>query len=100
MKKINLLIVFIVSLALLSCSEDNVDLPSAIQTDNQFPIPDAEFIINGTDYSISNGYIFTNGICSDYTTTSTTTTSTTTSTTTTPTTLVSIIKPPPTAPTP
>ena len=57
MKKINLLIVFIVSLALLSCFEDNVDFPSAIQSDNQFPTPDAEFIINGTDYSISNGYM-------------------------------------------
>ena len=57
MKKINLLIVFIVSLALLSCFEDNVDFPSAIQSDNQFPTPHAEFIINGTDYSISNGYM-------------------------------------------
>ena len=57
MKKINLLIVFIVSLALLSCFEDNVDFASAIQTDNQFPTPDAEFTINGTDYSISNGYM-------------------------------------------
>ena len=57
MKKINLLIVFIVSLALLSCFEDNVDFPSAIQSDNQFPTPNAEFIINGTDYSISNGYM-------------------------------------------
>ena len=57
MKKINLLIVFIVSLALLSCFEDNVDFASALQTDNQFPAPDAEFTINGTDYSISNGYM-------------------------------------------
>ena len=57
MKKINVLLVFIVSLALLSCFEDNVDFASAIQTDNQFPTPDAEFIINGTDYSISNGYM-------------------------------------------
>ena len=57
MKKINVLLVFIVSLALLSCFEDNVDFASAIQTDNQFPTPDAEFTINGTDYSISNGYI-------------------------------------------
>ena len=53
----NLLLAFIVSLALLSCFEDNVDFASAIQTDNQFPTPDAEFTINGTDYSISNGYI-------------------------------------------
>jgi hypothetical protein len=57
MKKMNLLLAFIVSLALLSCFEDNVDFASAIQTDNQFPTPDAEFTINGTDYSISNGYI-------------------------------------------
>ena len=57
MKKLNLLIAFIVSLALLSCFEDNVDFPSVIQTDNQFPTPDAEFTINGTDYSISNGYM-------------------------------------------
>ena len=57
MKKINVLLVFIVSLALLSCFEDNVDFASALQTDNQFPAPDAEFTINGTDYSISNGYI-------------------------------------------
>ena len=57
MKKINVLLVFIVSLALLSCFEDNVDFASAIQTDNQFPTPDAEFTINGTDYSISNGYM-------------------------------------------
>ena len=57
MKKINVLLVFIVSIALISCSEDNVDFASAIQTDNQFPTPDAEFTINGTDYSISNGYI-------------------------------------------
>ena len=57
MKKINVLLVFIVSIALISCSEDNVDFASAIQTDNQFPSPDAEFTINGTDYSISNGYI-------------------------------------------
>ena len=56
-KKINVLLVFIVSLALLSCFEDNVDFASAIQTDNQFPTPDAEFTINGTDYSISNGYM-------------------------------------------
>ena len=53
----NLLLAFIVSLALLSCFEDNVDFASAIQTDNQFPTPDAEFTINGTDYSISNGYM-------------------------------------------
>ena len=53
----NLLLAFIVSLALLSCFEDNVDFASAIQTDNQFPTPDAEFTINETDYSISNGYI-------------------------------------------
>ena len=57
MKKMNLLLAFIVSLALLSCFEDNVDFASAIQTDNQFPTPDAEFTINGTDYSISNGYM-------------------------------------------
>ena len=57
MKKINVLLVFIVSLALLSCSEDNVDYLSAIQTDNQFPTPNAEFTISGTDYSISNGYM-------------------------------------------
>ena len=57
MKKINVLLVFIVSLALLSCFEDNVDFASALQTDNQFPAPDAEFTINGTDYSISNGYM-------------------------------------------
>ena len=57
MKKINVLLVFIVSIALISCSEDNVDFASAIQTDNQFPSPDAEFTINGTDYSISNGYM-------------------------------------------
>ena len=57
MKKTNVLLVFIVSLALLSCFEDNVDFASALQTDNQFPAPDAEFTINGTDYSISNGYI-------------------------------------------
>ena len=57
MKKTNLLLVFIVSLALLSCFEDNVDFSSALQTDNQFPTPDAEFTINGTDYSISNGYM-------------------------------------------
>ena len=57
MKKINVLLAFIVSLALLSCFEDNVDFPSVIQTDNQFPTPDAEFTINGTDYSISNGYM-------------------------------------------
>ena len=57
MKKLNLLIAFIVSLALLSCFKDNVDFPSVIQTDNQFPTPDAEFTINGTDYSISNGYM-------------------------------------------
>ena len=57
MKKMNLLLAFIVSLALLSCFEDNVDFASAIQTDNQFPTPDAEFTINETDYSISNGYI-------------------------------------------
>lgn len=57
MKKMNLLLAFIVSIALLSCFEDNVDFASAIQTDNQFPTPDAEFTINGTDYSISNGYI-------------------------------------------
>ena len=56
-KKINVKLVFIVSLALLSCFEDNVDFASAIQTDNQFPTPDAEFTINGTDYSISNGYM-------------------------------------------
>ena len=43
--------------SLLSCFEDNVDFPSVIQTDNQFPTPDAEFTINGTDYSISNGYM-------------------------------------------
>jgi len=46
MKKLNLLIAFIVSLALLSCFEDNVDFPSVIQTDSQFPTPDAEFTIN------------------------------------------------------
>jgi len=57
MKKTNVLLVFIVSLALLSCFEDNVDFASALQTDNQFPTPDAEFTINGTDYSISNGYM-------------------------------------------
>ena len=57
MKKLNLLMAFIVSLALLSCFKDNVDFPSVIQTDNQFPTPDAEFTINGTDYSISNGYM-------------------------------------------
>ena len=57
MKKTNVLLVFIVSLALLSCFEDNVDFASALQTDNQFPAPDAEFTINGTDYSISNGYM-------------------------------------------
>ena len=57
MKKLNLLIAFIVSLALLSCFEENVDFASAIQSDNQFPTPDAEFTINGTDYSISNGYM-------------------------------------------
>ena len=57
MKKMNLLLAFIVSIALLSCFEDNVDFASAIQTDNQFPTPDAEFTINGTDYSISNGYM-------------------------------------------
>ena len=57
MKKTNVLLVFIVSLALLSCFEDNVDFSSALQTDNQFPTPDAEFTINGTDYSISNGYM-------------------------------------------
>jgi hypothetical protein len=41
----------------ISSCEDNVDFASAIQTDNQFPTPDAEFTINETDYSISNGYI-------------------------------------------
>jgi hypothetical protein len=41
----------------ISSCEDNEDFASIIQTENQFPIPDAEFTINETDYSISNGYI-------------------------------------------
>ena len=42
---------------MISSCEDNEDFASIIQTENQFPIPDAEFTINETDYSISNGYI-------------------------------------------
>jgi hypothetical protein len=57
MKKLNLLLAFLVCITMLSCFEENIDYSSAIQTDNQFPIPDAEFTINETDYSISNGYM-------------------------------------------
>ncbi len=57
MKKLNLLLAFLVCITMLSCFEENIDYLSAIQSDNQFPTPEAEFTINGTDYSISNGYM-------------------------------------------
>jgi hypothetical protein len=56
-KQINKIVLLLLSVIVISSCEDNVDFASAIQTDNQFPTPDAEFTINGTDYSISNGYI-------------------------------------------
>lgn len=50
MKKLNLLIGILIGLTILSCSSDD---------DNQTGTPQAEseFTINGTDYSISNGFI-------------------------------------------
>ena len=56
-KQINKIVLLLLLVIVISSCEDNVDFASAIQTDNQFPTPDAEFTINGTDYSISNGYI-------------------------------------------
>ena len=57
MEKLNLLLAFLVCITMLSCFEENIDYLSAIQSDNQFPTPEAEFTINGTDYSISNRYM-------------------------------------------
>ena len=50
MNKLNLLIGILIGLTILSCSSDD---------DNQVGTPQAEseFTINGTDYSISNGFI-------------------------------------------
>ena len=56
-KQINKIVLLLLLVIVISSCEDNVDFASAIQTDNQFPTPDAEFTINETDYSISNGYI-------------------------------------------
>jgi hypothetical protein len=56
-KQINKIVLLLLLVIVISSCEDNEDFASIIQTDNQFPTPDAEFIINGTDYSISNGYM-------------------------------------------
>jgi hypothetical protein len=56
-KQINKIVLLLLSVIVISSCEDNEDFASIIQTENQFPIPDAEFTINETDYSISNGYI-------------------------------------------
>ena len=57
MKKLNLLLALLICITLLSCFEENVDFASAIQSDNQFPTPEAKFTINETDYPISIGYM-------------------------------------------
>ena len=41
MKKLNLLLALLICITLLSCFEENVDFASAIQSDNQFPTPEA-----------------------------------------------------------
>ena len=56
-KQINKIVLLLLLVIVINSCEDNEDFASIIQTDNQFPTPDAEFIINGTDYSISNGYM-------------------------------------------
>jgi hypothetical protein len=56
-KQINKIVLLLLSVIVISSCEDNEDFASIIQTENQFPIPDAEFTINETDYSISNGYM-------------------------------------------
>jgi hypothetical protein len=56
-KQINKIVLLLLLVIVISSCEDNEDFASIIQTENQFPIPDAEFTINETDYSISNGYI-------------------------------------------
>jgi hypothetical protein len=56
-KQINKIVLLLLLVIVISSCEDNEDFASIIQTENQFPIPDAEFTINETDYSISNGYM-------------------------------------------
>jgi len=50
MKKLNLLIGIFIGMTILSCSSDD-------DNQNNTPQVESEFIINGTEYSISNGFI-------------------------------------------
>ena len=50
MKKLNLLLGILIVLTILSCSSDD-------DSQNEIPQVESEFTINGTDYSISNGFI-------------------------------------------
>ena len=50
MKKLNLLIGILIGLTILSCSSDD-------DNENETPQTDSEFTINGTEYSIPNGFI-------------------------------------------